>query len=31
MPIAWKTMATMDQIKVQSVRLIGGPSPTAGI
>ena len=31
MPIAWKTTATTAQIKVQSVRFIGPPRPTAGM
>ena len=30
-PIAWKTTAATPQIRVQSVRLIGLPSPTAGM
>ena len=30
MPIAWKITAATPQIKVQSVRLIGLPRPTAG-
>ena len=30
MPIIWKTIAETPQIRVQSVRLIGPPSPTAG-